>query len=448
MMKFTASRDGSRAVDAHRPTQQPRRWPLLVALLLTASSAGCGDDGASPVDAGIAADGAVGGVTARLELEDRGSASLTVTSVMAIKGTYGPACVERAGAWTIPLNGYVLTAGETALSVEGADVGCTLSVTEVKAGDVASPLSYRTTASFLLATTYAERGVAFSLDGTGPTIFYANFRAEPDLAFMANFVVRMLYSDDVAETDLTYITRYEVSEGTATVGLSVAPNATLSLAALDVRVTSGNVVRRAAGGATLTQGSVVGGSYFIDADTLGASPSYAVVDAAYLAAAATVVPLVGDTQLIPAAAFGLLGLDLATPKRRNVVVVRVESGVPSYQLFQITFARPPTTLDTTPPTVLSTTPAAAATGVPVDVRVSAIFSEAMRPLTAAMFTLKRGSATVPGSLISVGTTVSFSPTAPLMTGNSYTATITVGAADLAGNPLAAPRVWSFTTAAH
>jgi hypothetical protein len=445
MIKFPASRDRSRVVDARRPTQRSQRASLLVALVLAVSSVGCGDDGASPVDAGVADDAAVGGVTARLELEDRGSASLTVTSIMAIKGTYGATCLERSGAWTIALNGYVLVAGETALSVEGEDTGCTLSVTEVKAGSLASPLSYRAATALPLGTAYAEHGVAFTLNGTGPTVFYANFRAEPDLAFSANFVVRMLYSDDVSQTDLTYVTRYEVSVGTATVGLSLAPNATLSLAALDVRVTSGNVVRRADGSATLMQGLVVGGSYFIDADTLGTSPSYAVVDAAYLAAAATVVPLVGDTQLIPAAAFGLVGLDLATPKRRNVVVVRVESGVPSYQLFQITFTRPTTGPDTTPPTVLSMTPTASATGVALDVHVSATFSEAMRPFTSAMFTLKRGSATIPGSLISAGTTVTFSPTVALMTGTVYTATITVGAADLAGNPLAAPRSWSFTT---
>jgi hypothetical protein len=44
-----------------------------------------------------------------------------------------------------------------------------------------------------------------------------------------------------------------------------------------------------------------------------------------------------------------------------------------------------------------------------------------------------------------GTTATFTPTDPLEGDKEYTATVTTGATDLAGNPLAADVVWKFTT---
>jgi hypothetical protein len=45
----------------------------------------------------------------------------------------------------------------------------------------------------------------------------------------------------------------------------------------------------------------------------------------------------------------------------------------------------------------------------------------------------------------VGTVATFSPLSNLVSGAPYTATITTGARDLAGNALASNYVWSFTT---
>ncbi len=102
---------------------------------------------------------------------------------------------------------------------------------------------------------------------------------------------------------------------------------------------------------------------------------------------------------------------------------------------------------TTPPTVISTVPAGAASGVAIGNRLSATFSEAMDPSTisTATFTLTQGGTPVSGAVTYVGTTATFAPLANLVSSAPYTATITTGAMDLAGNALASNYVWSFTT---
>jgi hypothetical protein len=115
---------------------------------------------------------------------------------------------------------------------------------------------------------------------------------------------------------------------------------------------------------------------------------------------------------------------------------------------------------TSPPTVTSTIPVTPSTvapivaedvDVPLNQAVSATFSEAMDPATilAANFTLTvESSATaLPGSLsyAAVGDSLVFVPTAPLLPGTTYTATITTGVTDLAGQPLANLYTWNFKT---
>ena len=100
------------------------------------------------------------------------------------------------------------------------------------------------------------------------------------------------------------------------------------------------------------------------------------------------------------------------------------------------------------PTVISTVPASGATAVPVNTLVSATFSEAMNPVTinAATFTLTGpGATSVAGVVSYTGATATFTPTAVFPAGTTITATITTGAKDHTGTPLAANFVWSFTT---
>ena len=104
--------------------------------------------------------------------------------------------------------------------------------------------------------------------------------------------------------------------------------------------------------------------------------------------------------------------------------------------------------DVTAPVVSSVVPANNATAVVTSTKATVTFSEAMNPstITSATFTLKQGSTAVPGAVSYTGTTATFTPATALTAGLIYTATITSGVKDLAGNALATPYVWSFTTA--
>ncbi len=101
----------------------------------------------------------------------------------------------------------------------------------------------------------------------------------------------------------------------------------------------------------------------------------------------------------------------------------------------------------TPPTVISTNPVNVATGVALNQNVAATFSKMMdaSTVTTATFTLMQGSSFVAGTVSYSGTTATYAPANNLLPNTVYTATITTGAKDLAGNSLASNYVWSFTT---
>ena len=102
--------------------------------------------------------------------------------------------------------------------------------------------------------------------------------------------------------------------------------------------------------------------------------------------------------------------------------------------------------------MISTDPASDATGVAVNAAINATFSEAMDPST---ITTANVTVTGPGGTPVTGTvaylaasnTATFTPAGHLAVSTLYTATITTGATDLAGNALGSNHVWSFTTAA-
>jgi len=117
--------------------------------------------------------------------------------------------------------------------------------------------------------------------------------------------------------------------------------------------------------------------------------------------------------------------------------------------------------DTTAPTVTLTNPADLGTGVALNSTVNATFSEEMDPLTIsiATFTVQKSGPPLGSNL--VGTVAydlltdiaKFTPKDPLDPSTEYTATVTSGAKDLAGNALVVPAVgglpkpnpWTFTT---
>jgi tetrahydromethanopterin S-methyltransferase subunit B len=105
-----------------------------------------------------------------------------------------------------------------------------------------------------------------------------------------------------------------------------------------------------------------------------------------------------------------------------------------------------TTADTTAPTVISVIPTNTATGVANNSVISAIFSKAMDPtkISLTTFILKQGTTAISGIVSYSGVTAIFTPSA-LAISTTYTAVITTGAKDLAGNALASNYTWTFTT---
>ncbi|HSY35448.1 MAG TPA: Ig-like domain-containing protein [Acidobacteriaceae bacterium] len=100
--------------------------------------------------------------------------------------------------------------------------------------------------------------------------------------------------------------------------------------------------------------------------------------------------------------------------------------------------------------VLSTTPVNAATGVRVTQALTATFNQPLNctTLTSPATTfIVRGPAATPiaGAVTCAGSIATFTPTSDLALNTLYTATITTGAADTAGTPLASNYVWSFIT---
>ncbi len=100
------------------------------------------------------------------------------------------------------------------------------------------------------------------------------------------------------------------------------------------------------------------------------------------------------------------------------------------------------------PKVNAAEPVNLATGVALNKVISATFSEAMNPSTiTTSFRLMAGTMLVPGRVNYAGTTATYTPASNLLSGTTYTATITTGAKNPAGTPIANDYVWSFTTAA-
>jgi hypothetical protein len=105
--------------------------------------------------------------------------------------------------------------------------------------------------------------------------------------------------------------------------------------------------------------------------------------------------------------------------------------------------------DTSAPRVSFTSPPSGATGTPVNTQILATFTEAMDPstVTPETFTLSHGAIAVQGAVSFAGTTATFVPSDDLAASTAYTATVTTGARDLAGNALQASFVWTFATGA-
>ena len=110
------------------------------------------------------------------------------------------------------------------------------------------------------------------------------------------------------------------------------------------------------------------------------------------------------------------------------------------------------TSDNTPPTVLSTNPADGASGLCSNQQVNVTFSEAMDPSTidASSLIVQRSGPPLQPALSGVvrydtAARIASFAAAPALGAGSFTVTVTTAVRDLAGNPLAASKVTTFTS---
>ena len=136
-------------------------------------------------------------------------------------------------------------------------------------------------------------------------------------------------------------------------------------------------------------------------------------------------------------------VDLAVGE--NLIAVTATDPSGNLGRIRITVTRTP---DSVPPTVLSTTPANAETEVSTTSGLEIRFSESMDPSSVNASTILLADSShnaIVGSVGYSGGVATFNPAADLSVSTVYTATVTTGVKDIAGNALASPYVWTFTT---
>lgn len=99
------------------------------------------------------------------------------------------------------------------------------------------------------------------------------------------------------------------------------------------------------------------------------------------------------------------------------------------------------------PRVLLTDPFSGETGVSVNKVITATFDVPMDPITlsSSTFTLQQGTTAILGLVNYSGNMATFTPNNPLLANTVFTATITTGAKNVAGVPIANNYTWNFTT---
>ena len=104
--------------------------------------------------------------------------------------------------------------------------------------------------------------------------------------------------------------------------------------------------------------------------------------------------------------------------------------------------------DTTPPAIVSHAPSSGAVNIPLNPMIEVIFSEQIAPATINTTTFHltdSANIVVPGMVRLTNNMATIMPSASLMPDSVYNVTVSNNVTDLAGNPLAAPFSWSFTT---
>ena len=401
-------------------------WSLCLgtALLLVVLVAGCGSTPApAPTLTSIAASSGNQGTAMPVTLTGKnfGSGSTislsgtgitvsntTVASSTSITATFTIAAGATTGAQNVTVSSAGMTSGSQTFTVNsGAPTLLSLSASAATQGQ---------TVGVTLTGTNFTAGSTVSLSGTGITV--SNTTVASSTSITATF--------SIAANATTGAQNVTVTNSVATTGTQPF---TVNLLAASVSSTN------PASGAT----AVVVNTKII------ASFSKPMT-AANITSATFIVAGVTGVVTCP----GTCTIAIFTPATRLAAnttftaTITTGAGLASPYVWTFTTGA---TVDVTAPTVSSTNPANAATGVALNQKIAATFSKVMdsTTFTATTFLVKQGTTAVPGAVSYAGTTATFTPTANLTGSLVYTATITTGATDLAGNGLASNFVWTFTT---
>jgi len=105
------------------------------------------------------------------------------------------------------------------------------------------------------------------------------------------------------------------------------------------------------------------------------------------------------------------------------------------------------TIDTTAPTVISTNPTDGSTDVFTNSTIAATFSEAMNSTTisTSSLTISNGTSDISGTVSYSDKTATFIPSSQLTSNTFYTASLSTGVKDIAGNRLISSYSWTFST---
>ncbi len=132
------------------------------------------------------------------------------------------------------------------------------------------------------------------------------------------------------------------------------------------------------------------------------------------------------------------------PMMRSVLLVTAVFALAACGERNNPFGSGTTSTDRTAPTVVSTTPGNQQTQVAVTAPITVTFSEPMST-SSIMATAFTFSPAVTGTLSYTANTATFTPSSALAANTLYAVTVSTGVRDRAGNSLAAPYRWTFTT---
>ncbi len=396
------------------------RWlGLCMAFLVSLLLAGCGSKTPVPVLASITPNSGAQGQTL--------SVTLTGTNF-----TFGP---------TIQFSGAGITASSTTL----------VSSTEI-------------TATFTIAATAAlgpQNITVETTNGTSGAVVFTVTTAGPSLTSISPVSGLQGQIVDVTLTGTNFLTGATI----ALSGTGITVSGTTVVSSTDITATFTIAADAAPGDQSVTVTTSAGTSGPVTFTVISLAPTLSsIVPSSGLQGQSVPVILTG-TNLVAGATIAFSGTGITasgvtvvsgtqidatfaiaantTPGAQNVTVTTV-NGSSNAVAFTVTGLLP---------TVSSTQPANLAIDVPINRQITATFNKPMNPATisTATFTVASGGSNVTGVVTydATNNVALFAPTTSLTANTVYTATITSGATDTAGNPLvtvgSAPNPWTFTT---